>query len=171
MSDQDNQNINDGEEPKSKSQIKREFKALQELGRQLVDLPAKQLLDVPISDTMGELIATAKTLKHGNFNRQIRLIGSHMPEEDVDEIRLALDKLKQPHKQAVKQFHQLEQWRDQLLQNDAELFQELADQYANFDRQYVNQLIRNANKEQEQNKSPKSARLLFNYLKDLQEFE
>lgn len=158
-----------GEEPKSKSQIKREFKALQDLGKQLVDVPAKQLVALPLSDNMRGLVATAKNLKHGTLNRQLRLIGSCMPEEDVDAILTALEKLKRPHKQAVGQLHEREQWRDRLLQGDAGLFKMLAEKFAGFEYQYVNQLIRNAKKEQEQNKAPKSARLLFQYLKELQE--
>ena len=41
--------------------------------------------------------------------------------------------------------------------------------FEQFERQYVGQLIRNAKKEQTQNKPPKSARLLFKYLSELQQ--
>jgi len=37
------------------------------------------------------------------------------------------------------------------------------------DRQQLRQLVRNANKESQQNKPPKASRLLFKYLKELQE--
>ena len=155
------------DEPKSKSQIKREFKQLQELGRQLVELSDKQLVSLPLSETILELILAAKKLKHGVFNRQIRLIGGRMPAEDVEGIQTGLDRIKQSHKVSVRQFHEVEQWRDQLMQGDEELFQTLMERFSTFDRQRVNQLIRNAKKEHEQNKTPKSARLLFQYLKTL----
>ena len=164
---QENDDFQEPEDVKSKSEVKREYKALQALGKELVELSPKLLVDVPISEAMQDMIATAKTLKHGTLNRQLRLIGRRMEEEDVDAIRVVLTKLKLPHKQKVEQFHEVENWRDQLLSGDSELFQTLADQYANFDRQYVNQLIRNAKKEQEQSKPPKSSRLLFQYLKDI----
>ena len=45
---------------------------------------------------------------------------------------------------------------------------ELTDKFDNFDRQHVRQLIRNAKKGQELNKPPKSARLLFKYLTEIQ---
>jgi len=91
-----------------------------------------------------------------------------MPKEDESSIRTMLYKLQQPHKDEVKVFRELEQWRDQLLLGDQDLLNELANKFVNFDRQHIRQLIRNANKEQEMNKPPKSARLLFKYLTEMQ---
>ncbi len=153
---------------KSKSQIKREMHELQALGKQLVELSPKQLVDIPLSEKVRDAIVSARTLKHGAIRRQLQYIGSLMPKEDVASIRTMLHKLQQPHKDDVKAFHQLEQWRDQLLLGDQDLLNELASKFVNFDRQHVRQLIRNAKKEQEKNKPPKSARLLFKYLTEMQ---
>jgi ribosome-associated protein len=152
---------------KSKSQIKRELQALQALGKQLVELPDKQLINVPVSEKLRDAIHSAKTMKHGALSRQLKYIGNLMPNEDEASIRKALDKLQQPHKDDVVAFHKLEEWRDRLLQSDQALLDELALKFNEFERQYVGQLIRNAKKEQAQNKSPKSARLLFKYLSEL----
>ena len=159
-----------GEEdlPKSKSQIKREFHDLQALGKQLVELPQKQFVDIPVSDILREAVVAAKTLKHGAIRRQLQYIGKLMVMEDEALIRSALYKLQQPHKDDVKAFHQLEQWRDQLLQGDQLLLEDLTNKFDKFDRQYARQLIRNAKKEQELNKPPKSERLLFKYLTGMQ---
>ena len=154
--------------PKSKSQIKREMHELQALGKQLVELSPKQLVDIPISDKIRDAIVIARTLKHGAIRRQLQYIGSLMPKEDEASIRTVLHKLQQPYKNEVKAFHQFEQWRDQLLLGDQELLNELAIKFVNFDRQHVRQLIRNAKKEQEKNKPPKSARLIFKYLTKMQ---
>ena len=155
--------------PKSKSQVKRELQALQALGKQLVELPDKQLIDVPISDKLRDAILAAKTMKHGALSRQFKYIGNLMPNEDEASIRKALDKSQQPHKDVVNAFHVLEEWRDRLLQSDQALLDELALKFNELERQYVGQLIRNAKKEQTQNKPPKSARLLFKYLSELQQ--
>ncbi len=154
--------------PRSKSQIKRELHELQALGKQLVALRDKQLFHIPISDKLRDSIVSAQSMKHGALSRQLKYIGNLMPYEDEASIRVALDKLHQPHEDAVNKFHELEKWRDRLLQGDQVLLDELANKYANFERQYVNQLIRNAKKEQERNKPPKSARLLFKYLTEMQ---
>jgi len=154
--------------PKSKSQIKREMHKLQALGKQLVELSPKQLVDIPLSEKVRDAIVSARTLKHGAIRRQLQYIGSLMPKEDEASIRTMLHKLQQPHKDEVKAFHELEQWRDQLLLGDQDFLNELANKFVNFDRQHVRQLIRNAKREQEKNKPPKSARLLFKYLTEMQ---
>lgn len=155
------------ETAKSKSQIKRELQELKGLGKQLVELPDKQLLGVPISDKLREAIHAAKNMRHGALSRQLKYIGNLMPDEDEALISKALDKLRQSHKEEVNAFHKLEEWRDRLLQGDQDLLDKLAIEIDGFERQYVGQLIRNAKKEHKQNKSPKSARLLFKYLSEL----
>ena len=154
--------------PKSKSQIKREMHELQALGKQLVELSPRQLVDIPLSEKARDAIIAARSLKHGAIGRQLQYIGSLMPKEDAALIRTVLHKLQQPHKDEVKAFHELEQWRDQLLLGDQDLLNELANKFVNFDRQHTSQLIRNAKKEQVKNKPPKSARLLFKYLTEMQ---
>ncbi len=169
MNDGENGAIDELEEdlPKSKSQIKREMHELLALGKQLVELPTKQLVDIPLSEKIRDTIVAAKTLKHGAIRRQLQYIGRLMQKEDEESIRTMLHKLQQPHKDEVRAFHQLEQWRDQLLLGEQDLLNELAIKFENFDRQHVRQLIRNAKKEQELNKPPKSARILFKYLTEM----
>jgi len=152
------------EQEKSKSQIKREMHELQALGKQLVGLPHKQLVNIPMSDKLRYAVIAAKTLKRGAIRRQLQYIGKLMPKEDEASIRTALNELQQPHKDEVDALHEIERWRDQLLLGDQGLLNELATRFVNFDRQHITQLIRNATREQEQKKSPKSARLLFKYL-------
>ena len=154
--------------PISKSQIKRDLNELKLLGKQLVSLADKQLIYIPVSNKLREAIVAAKSMKHIALSRQLKFIGSLMKDEDESLIRSALEKSKKPHKKEVKEFHELEQWRDQLLQGDQVLFNELADKFESFERQHVNQLIRNAKKEENLSKPPKSARLLFKYLSELQ---
>lgn len=152
------------EQEKSKSQIKREMHELQALGKQLVGLPHKQLVNIPMSDKLRYAVIAAKTLKRGAIRRQLQYIGKLMPKEDEASIRTALNELQQPHKDEVDALHEIERWRDQLLLGDQGLLNELATRFVNFDRQHITQLIRNATREQEQKKLPKSARLLFKYL-------
>jgi ribosome-associated protein len=69
----------------------------------------------------------------------------------------------------MEQFHQLEGWRDQLIAGNTMVFEEVLDLHPFADRQRMNQLIRNANKEALQNSPPKASRLLFKYLQELQQ--
>ncbi|MBL1143180.1 MAG: DUF615 domain-containing protein [Proteobacteria bacterium] len=156
---------------KSKSQIKRELNELHMLGKHLVRLPDKQLCQIPVSEKLKEAIVAAKKMKLTALKRQLKFIGGLMQEEDEELIRSTLEELKKPHKQEVNQFHEVEQWRDHLLQGDQDLINDLSEKFKNFERQRVSQLIRNAKKEQTNNKPPKSARLLFKYLTELQSSE
>ncbi|HEX7026867.1 MAG TPA: ribosome biogenesis factor YjgA, partial [Gammaproteobacteria bacterium] len=77
-----------------------------------------------------------------------------------------LDGLLQPYREQVQAFHETEQWRDKLIAGDEALLNELVGLF-NADRQHLRQLVRNAQKEQAQNKPPRSARILFQYLMEL----
>jgi len=138
----------------NKTALKREMKVLHDLGRELIELPQSKFETIPLSERMHDAITSGKKMKKAALQRQLRFISSIMHEEDVDAIQLQLKLLAQPIQQANDEFHQIENWRDQLLSGDNEL---------------INQLVRNANKESQQNKPPKAARLLFKYLKELQE--
>ena len=71
------------------------------------------------------------------------------------------------HKQQVAHHHWLERTRDALIDGDNVLFEELATQYDGFDRQYVRQLIRNAQGNKEKPSGLRAYRALFKYLQDL----
>jgi ribosome-associated protein len=152
---------------KSKSQIKRELLALQKLGRELVDLPPKGLLKIPLSDPIRGAIVHAKQLKMGALARELKHIGKLMRDEDVDAIQTALDVLRHPHREAVKVVHVAEGWRDALLAGNDGLLDELCIRFPDIDRQHLWQLVRNAKKEQVLNKPPRAGRELFRYLKEL----
>ena len=154
--------------PKSKSQIKRDLQKLQALGKQLFELSEKQLTHVPVSNTLRDAIVVAKNMKHGALNRQLKYIGNLMPNEDEMSIRKALDKSQQSNQGEVNYNSMLEEWRDRLLKNDHVLLNELALRFDCLERQHIAQLIRNEKKEKIQNKPSKSAKLLLQYLIDIQ---
>ena len=154
---------------KSKSQIKRELLALQELGRELLYLSGKHLNRIPMTDALREAVLVAKLLKKEALRRQLQLIGALMRDEDAAAIRRALATLQQPHQEKVQVFHEIESWRDTLLAGDTDLLDELCNRFVGFDRQHVRQLLRNAGREQSLNKPPRSSRALFRYLQEIHE--
>ena len=107
-------------------------------------------------------------MSHGALKREMGFIARLIDDEDHEQIVVNVAKIKQVHQGEMKQFHQLEQWRDDLLAGDANIVTFLHQQFDDFDGQYVRQLVRNATKEVQLNKSPKSARLLFKYLQTCQ---
>ncbi len=151
----------------SKTQIKREYKELHNLGKQLLDLPVKKLRKLSLSEDLLESVLQGKNMERGALKRQMKYIGGVLVEEDTDKIRLALEIMKQPHHDEVNVFHEIEKWRDDLIAGDQELLNELVGRFQQADRQYMRQLVRNATREIQQNKPPKSSKILFKYLKEL----
>ena len=151
----------DLDEHKSKSQIKREAEALRGLGRELVELPNSKLKKTPLTDELMEAVLDAKRFKREAQRRQISRIAKLLREEDAEAIRKALENMSRPRKEEVKVLHEVEQWRDGLIDGDNALLNYLVGQFKNADRQHMRQLARNAKNERDNNKPPKSARLLY----------
>ena len=156
------------EDEKSKSQIKRELLELKALGRTLISLPVKDLDKLVLPERLYESVVKAQSMSHGALKRETGFIGRLIADEDHETIAANVAKLKQAHQGEVKQFHELEQWLDNLLSGNNDVMTMLHQQLESFDGQYVRQLVRNAAKEAKLNKSPKSARLLFKYLQTCQ---
>lgn len=148
----------------NKTQLKLAIKGLNQLGKELIDLPDSSLKKVPLSDNMRRAIWDGQKFQRGALQRQLRRIASLMQHEDVDAIQLELQRQKAPSKAQTAEMHQLEQWRDRLIAGDDKLLTKLIDQFPVIDRQHIRQLTRNAAQEAKREKPPKSARLLFKYL-------
>lgn len=151
----------------NKTQIKREIKVLNQLGKELIAMPDSAIKKVPLTDAMRQAVSDGKRFSRGALQRQLRRIAKLMEHEDVEAITLEIERQKQPSKQQTAELHQLEQWRDRLIGGDEKLLTELIDQYPIIDRQQIRQLARNAKLEQKKEKPPKSARLLFKYLAEI----
>ncbi len=153
----------------SKSEIKRDAEELKRLGAEMVDLGKNALDKLPLDTDLRDAIELAQRIKKEGRRRQLQLIGKMLRNRDVDPIRRALDKLKNRHNQQVALFHKLEQIRDRLIDNGDDAVAEVLNLWPDADRQQLRSLIRNAKKEKEGNKPPKSARLIFQYLRELAE--
>lgn len=154
------------QEPKSKSAVKREFKSLQEFVRTLIELPDSQLQKLGLSSFVTDEIIRARAMAKGALKRQIGYITKNMVDEPVDQARTILAAMKQPLAHANAHFHQLERWRDQLLDSDEDVIETLVHRYQ-ADRQKIRQLVRGAAREAEREQAPKSSRLLFRYLRTI----
>ena len=151
----------------SKSEIKRDAEALKKLGVELVQLSKNELSKIPLDEDMIYAIELAQKIKKEGYRRQIQYIGKLLRNRDIDPISQALDKLKNRHNQQNAILHKLEKLRNDLIDTgDAEPIIAWNPQA---DRQQLRQLARTAKKERDTNKPPKSARLIFQYLKDLSE--
>ena len=154
---------------KSRSQIRREFLELKKLGIRLAGLSKGQLRGIPLSEGTLDAVLAAKTMTRTALQRQYRHLTSLLVEEDVATIRAALANELRPHAEEVAALHETEVWRDRLLSDDEGQVAAFIDRCPDCDRTHLRQLVRNAKKERDLEKPPKSARQLFRYLKQLSE--
>ncbi|WP_313655291.1 ribosome biogenesis factor YjgA [Pantoea sp.] len=153
----------------SKSEIKRDAEELKRLGAELVDLGKNSLDKIPLDERLRTEIELAQRIRKEGRRRQLQLIGKLLRSIDVEPIRVALDKLKNRHNQQVALFHKLEMLRDRLIEQGDEAMSDVIALYPDADRQQLRSMIRNAQKEKAGNKPPKSARQIFQYLRELAE--
>ena len=152
----------------SKSRIKREAEALQDLGVQLVALSTDRLKKINLPDNLREAVREAQRItSHGAKRRQFQLIGKLMREINPAPIQEALDEINGVSAAATARLHAMEKLRQRLLE-DEKVVGEIAAEYPGADLQQLRQLRRNALKEQEQHKPPKAFREIFRVLKELQ---
>jgi ribosome-associated protein len=106
---------------------------------------------------------------HEGRRRQLQYVGKMMrtlDEEEVAVIQRTIESWKGASKAETASLHALERRRDKLLADDKALTQ-LLEEHPQLDVQHLRTLIRNARKEQAENKPPKAYREIFQILKDL----
>lgn len=154
--------------PPSKSELKREMHALQQLGQRIVKLSAGQLAFIPLEGKLEEAITTARRIKsHEGLRRQMQYIGKLLREVDTHQIERAFQELENGRLAAAQHFHKLEVWRDHLIESGPKSVEEVMDVYPDADRQHLRQLVLQAGKEKKQGKPAAGAKKLFGYLRDL----
>lgn len=155
------------EPPPSKTRVKKQMHELRDLGKELTELSRDQLAQLDIPENLREALRDMKSInKFGAQRRQIQYIGKLMREIDPAPILARLDVWKGRSQQHIAYTHQLERWRDRLMESDAALTQLLA-AHPGADTQRLRTLIRNAQKEIESGKPPKNYREIFQVLRDI----
>ncbi|MCR8921574.1 DUF615 domain-containing protein [Dasania sp. GY-MA-18] len=163
--DEDEQDL-----PPSKSELKREMHALQELGGKIVKLSSGQYATIPLAGILKEAIDTARRIKsREGLRRQMQYIGKLLRETDIGPIEQAFIELENGRINAAKRFQALEQWRDELIAQGPNAIETVIAKHPQADRQHLRQLILQANREQKANKPPAAARKIFKYLRELDE--
>ena len=155
---------------KSKTQVKREFHALQDLGQRLTTLKLDLLNKLPLTDELRRALAEApKHTANAAKKRHVQFIGRLMRDQDIPAILTLLDQLDASTRQYNERFHNLERWRDRLLNGDDDTLEKFVVEYPDADRQHLRQLIRQGQHELAQNKPPAASRKIFKYIRELDE--
>ena len=158
----------------SKSMLKRESTDLQELGKQLLELPDSRLNDLDMPERLRDALdAWKKTKSFEGKRRQLQFIGKVMREVDAAPLREAVAAFQLGHARNALALHQAERWRAELLaEDDKEAVTRWADTYPGTDIQQLRALIRNARKDAAlvpEKRSGRAYRELFQYIKKAME--
>ena len=153
--------------PVSKTRRKAEMHELQALGERLAGLNSDQLKGLDLPDALRQAVDDARQIsKHEARRRQMQYIGKLMRTIDPAPIRDKLDELDGQSSSATIALHQLERWRERLINEEGALAEYISShQRRGIDTQHLRTLIRNVREEREHSKPPRAFRELFRELK------
>ena len=155
------------DEPKSKSQKKRDADGLQKVGVALIELSLDKLDTLPLTEQLRQAILDAKSIKsHGAMRRQAQLIGKLMRSADSETILAAYEHLCAEESTQTATFHVIEDWRARLIKSDKDALTEFVATYHPVDVQYLRQLIKKAIDEQTKPQHTGAGKALFRYLRN-----
>lgn len=166
---EDEFDVNEDNEQLSKTQIKAQMVAMQKLGESLVHLGQSSLAKIPMEPELLDAVMLARKIlrKKEGYRRQLQLIGKIMRHIDIVAIEQALSNIKSAHKKLNDAFHGIEMLRDDILSEGDSKIEATIVEYPQLDRQKMRQYVRQASKQQVENKPPKASRELFQYLKQI----
>ncbi len=159
------------DEIKSKSQRKREAHAAQKFGVQITSLTATQLNKLALPENLHQAIQAIHSIKsNGARKRQRQYIGKLMRSIDLDHYQALLADLLTPkladNSRTDTQFVQA--FAERLLDKDHFIYDEMREKFVEFDRQHLQQLVRNTQKKQSDEKYQLARIVLVRYLRFLQ---
>ena len=155
----------------SRSQLRRDALDILRLAETLAALSEAELARVPMDDELREEIRRTRAVtSHIARKRQTQFLAKQMRKLDEDALAsirraLAHDRT-QAHREAAA-LHQVETWRERLLDGGDDALNAFLAEHPSADRQQLRQLVRNALAERERNKPPHAYRELFRALRGL----
>ena len=168
MSDQ-NDLINtapDADEPASKTARKREADRLQQMGRRIGELNMEQIEGLALPGELHKAIIDYRRFpSHGAKKRQLQFVGKLMRKLDIAAIEAHLADLDGESAKARYRFNQLEQWRDELI-DDSDAVTRFISEYPAVDRQHLRQMIKKINAAKDPSQHKSHAKALFRFLRE-----
>ena len=152
----------------SKTLRKQKAHDLQNLGQDLVELPASRLVGLVMPEVLRDAIAEYKrTRSFDGKRRQLQYIGKQMRHADEAPLREAVSAYKLGSAKDTLKLHQTECWRDELVADDAAATRWAAE-FPGSDLQRLRSLIRAARKDAAaapEQRNGRGYRELFQFIK------
>lgn len=153
----------------NKTRIKKEIAAMAEVAAEICQLTPSQIAEFELPENIEQaLLDAGKMGQNSARKRLLKYITAQLRTIDTEAVLEKLARMKNRSAHAVREHHHAERWRDLLLADVGnQQLTQLISEYPAADSQHLRQLQRNAQKEAKEAKPPKSARLLYKYLKEL----
>ncbi|WP_319583798.1 ribosome biogenesis factor YjgA [uncultured Pseudodesulfovibrio sp.] len=152
----------------SRSQLKRDMTALQQLGADLAALGDKVVKEAGLPPEVEKALLLIKTMtKHEAKRRHMQYVGKLMRTFDTTHVNELVDAAHLGHEVKTKAFRRIEDLRDRLLDGDDDLLQSLFDSHPE-EGQRLRQLTLGARREKANSKPPKDTRALFRLLREIE---
>ena len=155
--------------PASRTQLKKQMTALQELGEALVELAPAQLAEMALPEALHDAVLAARGMTRFEARRrQLQYIGRLMRHVDAEPIRERLERWQAASREHTARVRGLERWRERLLADDDAL-PEWIRLHPRVDARKLRALVRDARRERELNQPPRRYRELFRLLRETSE--
>jgi ribosome-associated protein len=153
------------EPPLSKSEQKRRALRLQALGKELTELKPSQLSELPLPDKLASAIVDYQRFPSREARRrQLQFIGRLMRGLDPEPIESALESMRGQSAEARYEHHQIERWRERLLEAPESLTEFLTE-FPDVDRQSLRHQLQSVGKAKTDTERRAASRALFRFLK------
>ena len=154
------------DEGPSKSQLKRDKRALQVLAERLAGMPRAELERLNLSEATWAAIEETPRIKDPRARpRHWKRIANLLEREDMEAVHLLVDGAEARERADAARHHGIERWRARLIEEGDTALAELLDGHPAVDRQQLRALVRAAQRDVERGR-PEAPRKLFRFLRD-----
>lgn len=150
-----------GVPPPTKTELKRQAQAVQDLADRLVLAPADLVDHLALPEKLADAIALARRITGGGaLVRQRQFVAKLMRGLDLEPLRVALDSHADAARLDAARFRRAERWRDRLVAGDEAVVAEFLDEFS-IDRDELTRLVASARDERRAGKTTGAGRRLF----------
>jgi ribosome-associated protein len=147
--------------PPTKSELKRQAQAVQELADQLVTAPADLVDRLGLPDKLADAIELARRIPGGGaLARQRQFVAKLMRGLDLEPMRAALESHADVARLDAARFRRAERWRDRLVEGGEAVVTEFVAEFST-DREELARLVTTAREERHGDKATGAGRRLF----------
>jgi len=156
-----------GVPPPTKTELKRQAQAVQELADRLVSAPADLVDRLALPEKLADAIALARRISGGGaLARQRQFVAKLMRGLDLEPLRMALDTHADAARLDAARFRRAERWRDRLVEGGEAAIAEFVAEFSE-DREELARLVTAAREERRTGKATGAGRRLFRRVQEV----